>query len=171
MAYHYMVFGHYATCDPHVDPNTGMPYCSACPNDPEKPACSGPSTPPAATNLGTAEIIGDDTIVATGPFVDIGAVPNIASIPLESWAGLAMHELGHNLGLLHGGADCFNNKPNYVGVMNYRFYLNGIPVGAAPGDVVPKSCTTDADCPSAGFAGHAAQPHYSAVTSTCFRFD
>ena len=27
-----------------------------------------------------------------------------------------MHELGHTLGLAHGGADDVNRKPNYLGV-------------------------------------------------------
>ncbi len=30
-----------------------------------------------------------------------------------------MHELGHNLGLRHGGMDDLNCKPNYLSVMNY----------------------------------------------------
>jgi len=34
-------------------------------------------------------------------------------------AGLFMHELGHNLGLQHGGDDDINYKPNYPSVMNY----------------------------------------------------
>lgn len=34
-------------------------------------------------------------------------------------AGTLMHELGHPLGLQHGGADSVNNKPNYLSVMNY----------------------------------------------------
>ncbi len=34
-------------------------------------------------------------------------------------AGLLMHELGHNLGLHHGGTDEINSKPNYHSVMNY----------------------------------------------------
>lgn len=38
-----------------------------------------------------------------------------------------MHELGHNLGLAHGGADEVNNKPNYLSVMNYSFAILGIP--------------------------------------------
>ena len=32
-----------------------------------------------------------------------------------------MHELGHNLGLLHGGFQNRNHKPNYVSLMNYRY--------------------------------------------------
>jgi len=38
-----------------------------------------------------------------------------------------MHELGHNLGLQHGGADEVNHKPNYLSVMNYSFGALGIP--------------------------------------------
>lgn len=42
---------------------------------------------------------------------------------MSDWAkGAAfMHELGHNLGLQHGGCDDFNNKPNYLSNMNYIF--------------------------------------------------
>jgi hypothetical protein len=166
LAYHYMVFGHYATCDPSVDPNTGQPYCSACPNDPENPACGAiASQKPQPDNLGTAEVYGDDAIVATQAFTDAGLLP----IPLESWAGLAMHEFGHNLGLEHGGADCFNFKPNYVSLMNYNFYTNGIPVGASPGDSVAQSCTTDADCYTGDHPS--ATQHCSTATNTCFRID
>jgi len=35
------------------------------------------------------------------------------------WASSVAHELGHTLGLQHGGADEFNCKPNYPSVMNY----------------------------------------------------
>lgn len=40
-------------------------------------------------------------------------------------AGTFMHELGHTLGLRHGGMDDINNKPNYLSVMNYSFQTNG----------------------------------------------
>jgi hypothetical protein len=33
--------------------------------------------------------------------------------------GTIMHELGHTLGLGHGGTDATNCKPNYISVMNY----------------------------------------------------
>ncbi|MFB6183768.1 MAG: PKD domain-containing protein [Haloarculaceae archaeon] len=35
-----------------------------------------------------------------------------------------MHELGHNLGLRHGGATDRNNKPNYLSIMNYQYAHN-----------------------------------------------
>lgn len=34
-------------------------------------------------------------------------------------AAVFMHELGHNLGLRHGGGDQVNGKPNYPSIMNY----------------------------------------------------
>ena len=59
-------------------------------------------------------------------------------------AGTFMHELGHNLGLCHGGIysdrndpitgepilelDHTNDKPNYLSIMNYLFQLEGLVV-------------------------------------------
>ncbi|KAI9752832.1 MAG: hypothetical protein M1835_001063, partial [Candelina submexicana] len=40
-----------------------------------------------------------------------------------------MHELGHNLGLSHGGGDDINYKPNYVSIMNYPFQWPGLTRG------------------------------------------
>jgi hypothetical protein len=37
-----------------------------------------------------------------------------------------MHELGHNLGLRHGGGDDTNFKPNYLSAMNYTFQTRGV---------------------------------------------
>lgn len=41
--------------------------------------------------------------------------------------GTAMHELGHNLSLRHGGGDDTNYKPDYLSVMNYLYQLKGLP--------------------------------------------
>lgn len=38
-------------------------------------------------------------------------------------ANTLMHEIGHTLGLRHGGLDDVNGKPNYVSIMNYDFTL------------------------------------------------
>lgn len=43
-------------------------------------------------------------------------------------AGTFIHELGHNLGLMHGGCDHVNYKPNHVSVMNYSFQMSGVPL-------------------------------------------
>lgn len=41
-------------------------------------------------------------------------------------AGTFMHELGHNLGLLHGGHHDENYQPNYFSVMNYIYQFDGL---------------------------------------------
>jgi hypothetical protein len=48
----------------------------------------------------------------------------------DEQAGTLMHELGHNLGLHHGGLDDVNGKPNYISVMNYMFQTDGFVVPA-----------------------------------------
>ncbi|MDX6613328.1 MAG: trimeric autotransporter adhesin [Blastocatellia bacterium] len=45
--------------------------------------------------------------------------------PLQQ-AGTFMHEIGHNLGLRHGGGDNTVFKPNYLSVMNYYFQFTGL---------------------------------------------
>lgn len=41
-------------------------------------------------------------------------------------ASTFMHELGHNLGLKHGGNTETNYNPNHISVMNYSFQMSGI---------------------------------------------
>jgi hypothetical protein len=51
--------------------------------------------------------------------------------------GTLMHELGHTLGLRHGGNVETNDKPNYLSVMNYSFQRCIVP--ASPG-LLPGGC-------------------------------
>jgi len=44
----------------------------------------------------------------------------------DEQTGTFIHELGHNLGLRHGGNDDVNFKPNYLSVMNYSFQTVGV---------------------------------------------
>ena len=44
-----------------------------------------------------------------------------------------MHEIGHNLGLRHGGNVDVNCKPNYLSVMSYSFQFANL-VGTRPLD-------------------------------------
>ena len=62
----------------------------------------------------------------------------ICGLPVVSQSSMIIHELGHNMGLDHGGADGFINfKPNYNSVMNYRYLFSG----------------TDTNCDGAGDGG------------------
>jgi hypothetical protein len=85
---------------------------------------------------------------------DIGAYDFIVSLgafglqevgDTQSQAGTFMHELGHNLGLRHGGSDDVNFKPNYVSVMNYFFQLDGLPINGEPGNFDYSRFAIDAD--------------------------
>jgi hypothetical protein len=66
-----------------------------------------------------------------------GIPANDFLVTLGSWSafgsedertGTYMHELGHNVGLTHGGAsgDHDNYKPNHLSVMNYSFQTIGV---------------------------------------------
>ncbi|NPD26137.1 hypothetical protein HPP06_22215 [Corallococcus exiguus] len=46
-------------------------------------------------------------------------------------AGTIMHELGHNIGLRHGGTDNANYKPNYLSIMNYEYQVYGFTISGA----------------------------------------
>ena len=128
LAYHYAVFGHYLTCD-------SVAHCAQCP----------PAAHPAVFGAtGQAELPGNDVIVTTGIFLDFGLTPTVVEE-----AGLLMHELGHNLGLHHGGSFSFPAyKPNYLSVANPNFTFTGIPVAATSGSTTPISCSKDAQCPA-----------------------
>lgn len=69
---------------------------------------------------------GSDLLVTLGNFTNgVGST--------REQAGTLMHELGHNLGLRHGGDDDTNFKPGYVSVMNYAFQMSGITRGGERG--------------------------------------
>jgi uncharacterized repeat protein (TIGR01451 family) len=87
-------------------------------------------------NTGIAWISGDDFVVSLGQFRDrLSRLPR--DLILRWVAGTFMHELGHNLGLDHGGDSSMNYKPNYLSVMNYSFLNTGIPYAGTVGSTVP----------------------------------
>ena len=73
----------------------------------------------SATNRssGVAEINGDDFMVTMVDYQSNNGMANTI-----------VHELGHNLGLRHGGFENRNRKPNYNSVMNYRHQFPGVDV-------------------------------------------
>jgi hypothetical protein len=79
----------------------------------------------ATTNYSgiTRNIPGTDLILSLGP----SGEPGEGSGSTEWQAGTFMHELGHTLGLRHGGDDDVNYKPNQLSVMDYA-YQGGIEV-------------------------------------------
>jgi hypothetical protein len=70
---------------------------------------------------GYAEIVGDDLIVS---LYCLNGDVNVGNT--------LMHELGHNLGLRHGGNEDVNYKPNYNSVMNYLYQFPGVDTDCTP---------------------------------------
>lgn len=67
-------------------------------------------------------------------------VVSVGSDGPQNQATTFMHELGHALGLEHGGIEEINFKPNYLSVMNYAF-----PLGLLPGNRLEFSTGNRAD--------------------------
>lgn len=80
---------------------------------------------------GLGELIGNDFVVTIGssdPDQFYATTPsNQLNYLINSQASTIMHELGHNLGLEHGGNVDVNFKPNYYSIMNYMYSNNGLP--------------------------------------------
>jgi len=72
------------------------------------------------SNTGLSKTIPGDEFL-----VSLGALSN-GTGDADDQTGTFMHELGHNLGLHHGGFEEIGYKPNYLSVMNYMFQLVGV---------------------------------------------
>lgn len=127
--WHYVIFGKYV----QVDSFEHLLNCYADHDFPRGYYQVG--------TTGYSELPGYDFVVTFGQFYDFAetqgcfvdfrtlAVLPCWPVPDYEWATMFMHELGHNLGLFHGGygTGCCgsyftdNNKPNYVSVMNYAY--------------------------------------------------
>ena len=68
-----------------------------------------------SSSSGYGEIVGDDSVVTL----------NCANTDANV-ARTVLHEIGHNLGLDHGGFEACNGKPNYNSLMNYRYQFTGL---------------------------------------------
>jgi hypothetical protein len=80
---------------------------------------------------GCAEIHSNDFVVSLGGWSLFNGHPAGSR---DEQAGTFMHELGHNLGLLHGGDALANCKPNYLSIMSYTRQINGVPILGRPLD-------------------------------------
>jgi len=74
---------------------------------------------------GTGEINGNDIIIALGNYIAVPTTTAQFNQLINTHALAIMHELGHNLGLRHGGNENLNYKPNHYSIMNY-IYVNGL---------------------------------------------
>jgi len=91
-----------------------------------------------STTLGIGEVTyggtvpSPDTLHVDGGndfFIAMGTMDTPGGTTQEK-TGTFMHELGHTLGLMHGGVDHLNQKPNYHSIMNYT-WVNAHPSYAA----------------------------------------
>ena len=84
---------------------------------------------------GIAEINANDSIITLGDWGLNSSTTEKLNELINIQASTIMHELGHNLGLLHGGNENINYKPNYLSVMNYLYAITGLPtIGNNEGD-------------------------------------
>jgi hypothetical protein len=85
---------------------------------------------------GLAELIGNDFLIAFGGYGLSRNDANKTNLLINWTAATIMHELGHNLGLRHGGNEDTNYKPDYFSIMNYEYQLNclGSATGSSAGD-------------------------------------
>jgi hypothetical protein len=88
---------------------------------------------PGSSGLG--EVRGNDTIITLGGYGFDTSTQRRRNLLANYQAATMVHELGHNLGLLHGGDEDVNYKPNYVSIMNYLYSAWGLPsIGDEEGD-------------------------------------
>ncbi len=88
------------------------------------------TSPGAGSNSsGCAEVGGDDAVITLGSFTatTVGGVSHPRGTT-DQQAGTFMHEVGHTLGLRHGGFENVNCKPNYLSVMSYSRQMAGSPI-------------------------------------------
>ncbi|HMG44326.1 MAG TPA: PKD domain-containing protein [Acidimicrobiales bacterium] len=69
------------------------------------------------------------------PLVSLGSWTNGVGSAREQ-SGTFVHELGHALGLGHGGGEGINFKPNYLSAMSYAIQVTGVPDPTLPANNV-----------------------------------
>lgn len=81
----------------------------------------------SAHSSGLAELSSNDLLITLGGWGLNSATAEASNVLINIQAGTIMHELGHNLGLRHGGNNELNYKPNHFSIMNYLYQLEGLP--------------------------------------------
>ncbi|MBI3854780.1 MAG: hypothetical protein HY293_03715 [Planctomycetes bacterium] len=119
--WHYGIFGHWHTTDSPT-------HAANCPPDPDTGGGPDPGSVGIATLPGNDFIIAMENLLGCWTDLETNAPLPCPSLYDPAVAGTFMHELGHNLGLQHGGDESVNFKPNYVSVMNYLYSGSPIPI-------------------------------------------
>jgi hypothetical protein len=82
--------------------------------------------PTGNTTSGCSEIGGNDFVMSLGSWTSVkqpdGTSHNVGTTDQQT--GTLLHELGHTIGLRHGGGDNVNCKPNYPSVMSYTLQFS-----------------------------------------------
>jgi len=81
---------------------------------------------------GLGEVNGNDFIVTLGGC----GFASASNSNINAQASTLMHELGHNLGLRHGGDVNDNYKPNYASIMNYLYSFKSAPIITVDNDLM-----------------------------------
>jgi hypothetical protein len=78
-------------------------------------------------SLAQAELFGNDMVYALDGWTDgSNLTESDFNRLINIQASVIMHELGHNLGLHHGGNESVPYKPNHYSVMNYLYAFLGL---------------------------------------------
>lgn len=83
---------------------------------------------------GVAYVSGNVALVTLGGWGLSTATTADSNELINFQAESVMHEFGHNLGLLHGGDENTNYKPNYFSIMNYLYSYTGLPTVGSDDD-------------------------------------
>src|SRR5262249_36501209 len=102
---------------------TSIPHALSC--------VSSPDSSPSFCQTGQAEIAATNFVFSLGLLRSQGITGDeLCFMEASTW----MHELGHNLGLRHGGDEDTNDTPNYLSVMNYQYQYQYQFSGIVPAD-------------------------------------
>jgi hypothetical protein len=88
---------------------------------------AGTNPPLDPLTSGVAEVHGNDMTVTLAGGISTGLPPH-ATGDENQQAGTFMHELGHLVGLRHGGNEFFNCKPNYLSIMSHIRQFPSAPI-------------------------------------------